>query len=129
LLKCVRNSFPAVIRWRNLQCSPDTLAGLTERTAGANKRTWRRSRKTKEEKGREEGPKGRRVKKAQEGKKKTKRELGPLKFLDVGAVCVLNLIILGLICHYTHAYLCTWNVHFASHNKHNLTYNMAACTW
>jgi len=27
------------------------------------------------------------------------------------------------------AHCCTWNVHFASHHKCNLTYKMVACTW
>jgi len=33
-----------------------------------------------------------------------------------------------LICYYTPAHWCTWNVYFASNTKHSLPYNMAACT-
>ena len=34
-----------------------------------------------------------------------------------------------LICYYSLAHCCTWNVYSASHGKRILTYNMAACTW
>ena len=39
---------------------------------------------------------------------------------------VVNLMI--LICYWP-AHCCTWNVCFALYTKHNLHYNMAACTW
>ena len=41
------------------------------------------------------------------------------------SICIACVLIESVT---TPADCCTWNVYFASHNKHSLPHNMAACT-